>query len=328
MTAASLLRTERGANGLRRIAPRQDMTAVADLIEMVFAQQMDSAGRRMLREMRTLGRAGPLGALLGRFFLPPAATTPMGYVWEQDGRIVGNAGLLPIPGHPRHWILANVAVHPRQRGRGIGRALTAACLELAYEKAAAAVRLQVDKDNQQAQVLYASLGFRPVTTRTTWHGGLCLCMPDTPALTLARPREMGEWRQQLALADEVHPEGLLWPFPSNQGMFRESRLSRWFGLSSTRHWVWKEDGRLLGSLSARHQMEEWRWNLVLVVQPEARGRIEGPLLAAAAQDLGAQGARIVFDYPSGPADALLTAWGYKAKRTLTWMIHSEESHGG
>lgn len=326
MTAASLLRTERSANGLRQIAPRQDMTAVADLIELVFAKQMDSAGRRMLREMRTLGHVGPLGALIGRIFLPPAAT-PMGYVWEHDGRIVGNASLLPVQGYSRQWVLANVAVHPNHRGRGIGRMLTAACLELAYDKAALGVRLQVDKDNQQAQVLYASLGFRPVTTRTTWHGSLHLPMQSSCETGLARPREDGEWRLQLSLADDVHPEGLLWPFPSNQGMYRDSGWIRWFGLSSVRHWVWKEDGRLLGSLSARHQSEQWRWTLVMVVHPEARGRIEEPLLTAAAQDFGAQRTRVVFHYPSGPADSLFTAWGFRAKRTLTWMVHGGDGHG-
>src|SRR3972149_2177395 len=71
---------------------------LADLLELVFGPDLDSAGRQLVRDMRALGRFGWLGGVLSRLILPPAAA-PRGYVWEEAGRIVGNASLLPVAGH-------------------------------------------------------------------------------------------------------------------------------------------------------------------------------------------------------------------------------------
>ena len=120
MTAGVIARASQSSPGLRPIDPRRDMGQVADLIEATFRGDLDGTARRMVREMRTLGRIGWVGWALSRLLLPPAAR-PFGFVWEENERIVGNASLLPVSGHPRRWVMANVAVHPEYRRRGIAR---------------------------------------------------------------------------------------------------------------------------------------------------------------------------------------------------------------
>src|ERR671919_3167426 len=84
-----------------------------------------------------------------------------GYVWEQDGRIIGNASLIPFRDHgKRVYLIANVATHPDYRRRGIGRALTERTMKQAHDKNAAAVWLHVRDDNPGAIHLYAGLGFQ------------------------------------------------------------------------------------------------------------------------------------------------------------------------
>jgi len=117
--------------------------------------------------MRAYGRAGVVGYWLGRIFLPPAAF-PLGYVWEQDGAVVGSASLLRVDGFPERWVLANVAVEAEYRRQGIARELTKASVDLAKQRKAKELFLQVDSSNQGPQILYASMGFHPLVTRSNW----------------------------------------------------------------------------------------------------------------------------------------------------------------
>ena len=172
MTAGVLARQAPATSGLRPIDPRRDMAQVADLIEVAFRGDLDPMGRRMVREMRAMGRAGWIGWALSRVLLPPAAR-PQGFVWEQDGRVVGNAGVLPVRGFPERWVLANVAVSPEYRRRGIGRQMVEAAIDHARQGGGESLYLQVGQDNGPARYLYEALGFQTLTTRTSWrrHAG-------------------------------------------------------------------------------------------------------------------------------------------------------------
>ncbi|MCH8337810.1 MAG: hypothetical protein IH858_03040, partial [Chloroflexi bacterium] len=70
MTAGILAGASNASLGLRPIDPQRDMGQVADLIEMAFSGDLDRTGRRMVREMRTLGRMGWVGWALSRVLLP------------------------------------------------------------------------------------------------------------------------------------------------------------------------------------------------------------------------------------------------------------------
>jgi ribosomal protein S18 acetylase RimI-like enzyme len=291
---------------------------VAQLIESAFSGRLDPTGRRMLRWMRRLGRAGWIGWLFGWLVLPPAAH-PHGFVWEEEGRIVGNASVMMVEGHQERWVLANVAVDPNYRRKGVGRALVQASVDLVKKRRGRVILLQVDSENHGAKNLYASLGFRPLTTRTTW-----VCQLDhIPSIvahaSLARRRQSWEWQEQWKLVRRIHPEGLVWPFPPVASLFRPYGLAETLGLGSGRHWVWYESGQLIASLTARWGSDPAGWRLFLVVDDDGRERVEEDLLAHGLADLPMQGKQIWLNYLAEVAGNSLQELGFRRSRTLTWM---------
>ncbi len=169
MTAAAAVRSP-SRSGLRPVDPRRDLVGLADLIELAFVDSLDPSGRRMAQEMRRFGRMGWIGWAFGHWMLPPAAY-PEGYVWVEGGRVVGNASLLRVEGTAGRWVLANVAVHPQQRRRGIARSLIAACLDLAARRWAQEIILQVKARNDGARGLYREFGFVDQGTWVSWRKG-------------------------------------------------------------------------------------------------------------------------------------------------------------
>jgi ribosomal protein S18 acetylase RimI-like enzyme len=292
------------------------MRPVADLVETVFSGSLDPSGRRMLRWMRGLGRLGWIGWLFNYWFLPPAAR-PYGFLWEDNGRVVGNANLSKVEGYPGRWALSNVAVHTDYRRQGIAKSLVKASIGLVRNRDGKVVLLQVDRDRPETQVLYASFGFRPLATRTTWvrRGGR---VPLVTEIGSARRRQREEWKHQWELASKVHPEGLIWPYPTSPSFFRPRGFVEARGLEGVRHWVWSEKGQLIGSLTARRRLERGSWRFILIVEPEARGRVETSILALVLTELYTRGS-IVLDYPAGCAEAQLESFGFHPERTLTWM---------
>jgi L-phenylalanine/L-methionine N-acetyltransferase len=77
-----------------------------------------------------------------------------------DGRAVATAGLHLLGGKQRHVGSVGLMVHEEYRGRGIGRALTEALLDLADRYLALGrVELDVVAGNEGAIRLYERLGF-------------------------------------------------------------------------------------------------------------------------------------------------------------------------
>lgn len=316
MTAAALTDSRAPASGLRRTDPRRDMAGVARLVQIAFAGQLDASGQRMLRDMRLLGAAGWLGYLLGRWFLPEACA-PDGFVWLERGAVVGNISLLRVDGAPRRWVLANVAVHPDCRRRGIGRALVLAALDLTARRQAETVVLQVDRANTAARELYRSLGFRVTSTRTTWVRPRGLPRPRPAGLDGLRPRAYPEWRDQWDLGRRIEPDGFWWPFPPDERIFRGSGMPGAAHVDWTRHWVWKPETAVLASLSA-HVRWLNNYRFLLLVDPAHCGTVERAVLARALADLP-EGSGGALEYPAGEAEADLWDLGFRPDRTLTWM---------
>ena len=86
-------------------------------------------------------------------------------VAELDGRVVGTATYVPGPGRdsdfdePDWADLRMLAVDPSARGKGIGRALSEACIERARRDGRAVIGLHTDNEMTPAHSLYTSLGF-------------------------------------------------------------------------------------------------------------------------------------------------------------------------
>lgn len=310
MTAAATL-PHRLANGPRAVDPRRDLAGLADLIEIAFAGNLDDQGREMTREMRRFGRLGSIGWLLGHLVLPPAAF-PQGYVWFEGGRIVGNASLLPVEGSPRRWVMANVAVDPDHRRRGIARSLVGSCLNLAAEREAEEIVLQVKSRNEGARSLYAAFGFADRGTRVAWR----MARPAAGVVAAsARRRRPSEWEEHWALVRRLHPHGLVWPHPLRSGMFR---APSWLTNDPWDHWVWPEAGRLMAAASGRVDLTG-AFHLYLICSAEARGLAEAALVGAALGERRRGPMEIVAETDDGPAERVLGGLGFREEHRLTWM---------
>ncbi len=87
-------------------------------------------------------------------------------VAETDGRVIGYAGAWLILDESH---ITNIAVAESQRGKGVGRKLTAALLQYLSNLGAAYATLEVRVSNERARNLYASLGFVSVGKRKRYY---------------------------------------------------------------------------------------------------------------------------------------------------------------
>lgn len=212
---------------LRPVNIRTDLAPLADLIEVAFASSMDSSGRSALREMRMMARLS-FGMLPLARFNDLTVGISLGFVWEEDGKLVGNVSVYPAK-LPRSvapsWIIANVGVHPLYQRRGIARRLMLRAMEMIRDKGGAQALLQVDDHNIGALELYRGLGFVDQRTFTTFKRSPSLRFPVSPLTErpYIRRRRRNEWKQEMALAEELRPDergGIGWLRPIAPELFR------------------------------------------------------------------------------------------------------------
>ena len=79
-----------------------------------------------------------------------------------DGKVVGSAGIEPIGDKEkiRHRADFGIAIEKAYWGRGIGKALTLACIECAKQAGFLQLELEVVAENAAAVRLYEAAGFR------------------------------------------------------------------------------------------------------------------------------------------------------------------------
>jgi [ribosomal protein S18]-alanine N-acetyltransferase len=89
------------------------------------------------------------------------------YLVAEDDGVRGFGGVMVI-GDDAH--VTNLLVAEGHRGRGLGRRLMVALIEVAVERGARHLTLEVGKGNAAAQALYSSLGMAPVGVRPGYYG--------------------------------------------------------------------------------------------------------------------------------------------------------------
>lgn len=305
---------------LRRMDPQRDLRAVADLIELCFQDTLDPEGRSYLQSMREAANSARWMSWAGSFY-DQSPTPPTGYVWEEEGQILGNLSLLPIKAQGQHcYLIANVAVHPERRGQGIARQLTTAAMEFARSRRVPAVWLQVREDNPTAIHIYQVAGFRERARRTTWHSTM-----ELPELTLPPGMKIGSrrpfhWEQQRRWLQNLYPAELSWHLPLNWSAFRPDlwgTLYRLFLLESTQHWVAERYGSPVGVLTWREgsSYADWLW---LAVPPEP-DKIALEALLIHARRCVPKGRPLMLDLPASLAPDSFRAAGFHSQQTLIWM---------
>lgn len=248
MAEISISKPQTQANGLRPVNLQTDLAQLADLIESAFSSTMDSGGRSAIREMRTLSQLGPGLGLLSHLNDVTQGMS-MGYVWVEDGQIVGNVSVYPA-NYPlevgKAWIIANVAVYERYQGRGIASQLMAASLDMIQKKHSGRAILQVDHDNETAKRLYRKYGFIEERAWTMWRRGAFQPVPERvspPEPLRITQRRLGDAPHEYRLAQLTRPAargGVDWLKPTHPTTFRQTmwkRFNTWLNLRDVQRMV-------------------------------------------------------------------------------------------
>lgn len=316
----------------------RDLPPVADLIELCFSSTMDNDGQRYLSDMR---RASHDDSFLNwASHMAETASMPlMGYVWEQDGHIVGNASLIPFRDHGRRiYLIANVATHPDYRRRGIGRALTERCMQQAHDKGAYAIWLHVRDDNPGAIQLYEELGFQEIARRTAWQAIPDRFVPIPLTDIQITNRQPRFWSLQQDWLRRLYPDALSWYHSWNFNALRPGLLSWLYVLFvdfNIQQWAATRDDQLLATLTwmpqagrsetlyaaTRPLPPKDHWDSVSG-EPGSLSKSEGEALTQLlihARRALANHSSLSLDFPAGEWDDAIRDAGFRPRRTLLWM---------
>jgi len=311
------------------VDPARDMGAVADLIQAAFADDLDQAGYSMLREMRNVGR---LGALLWWFDGAGSGLNQMltGFVWVEDGQVVGNVTLTQTPYVSDRWIISNVAVARPYRGRGIARSLMSAALDLVREWRGKVVTLQVRDDNLSALHIYQTMGFAALFGTTYLRLDQVTPvspLPPTGVQLRPLPPADGDMAYQVGCAAtprDVQAEQPLRVADYQLGL--DKRLSDWLrklaGRATPLRLVAECGDRLQAIIVAEPTGRGSESQIKLTVHPQERGSIEREMISHALHYLyqwtpHAVVARHPTYHPEGVEG--FRSFGFQIERTLLWM---------
>lgn len=305
-------------NFIRPVSPRKDLLVIADLIEKCFFDQMDEDGRSYIRQIRRAAKENDFTRWITG--ANERLSVPLdGYVWEENGQVIGNATIIPHYRQGRwRYLIANVAVLPEHRRRGIGRALTQKAIAHIHEHDADAW-LQVRDDNESAHRLYLSLEFVERARRDTWEvAGDSIPELHTPILIDQRRKE--DWPLQEAWLRSTYPPEVSW----NLGFhLRRMRPGLWQGFlnlvndTPVRHWVARRGGELVGSAS--WDPGPYRGEAIwLAASEKSEEESVFALLVHVRRHVAAR-RPLEINFPAGRAAIAFRESGFIRQNTLIWM---------
>lgn len=310
--------------GPRPINLNKDVPQVVKLLELVFGHRLEGSEQRLFSS--EVGLTQP--AFLWR--LNPAANKlGLGYVWEENGRIIGNATLLTTR-TPGRYLVVNVAVHPDFRRRGIARDLMESLASLVKARGGHKILLQVVKDNTAAVDLYRSLNYATLGSITTWRCAtqrLRQLEPDGPNQAEPAIDELPrhDWQQAYQLDVTALPIDLNWPEPLPEDAYKQGawrQLENFLNGRRSEVWITHNQANQLTGLVGI--WSEWGQphQMALRIHPALRGQLERPLLAKAIRRVSYLSTRNVrIDHPDDDqlTSQLLQEANFQPRRTLTHM---------
>ncbi|MEW6404222.1 MAG: GNAT family N-acetyltransferase [Chloroflexota bacterium] len=310
---------EQSHPNLRPLNVLRDLPNVADLIELCFSNTMDSEGQRYIQDMRQAGRDASFLNWANR--AAESTSLPLtGYIWEENGKIVGNASLVPFRhNRKRLYLIANVATHPDHRRRGIARALTERALVHARAKKIDSIWLHVRDDNPGAIQLYTDLGFVERARRTSWQStGDAKALPERADISISS-RHPHWWPLQQEWLARLYPDALAWHRSWSFAALRPG-LWNWLYLffvdMNFRQWVALKSDELEAALawipSGRGE------SLFLAAGQRSDPDAVTALLLHARRTLSQQ-RYLSIEFPTGEFESALLNAGFHPQRTLIWM---------
>lgn len=286
MVAQTVHHGTQSFRGVRPLNPTRDLRQVALLLEEAF--RSDLGALHAWSRVPVLREVG--AALISTAFMPVPTESLRGFVYEENGHIVGNVTLTLDDSRERRWMISNVAVAEKYRRRGIARQLMLAAVDEARSRSAAWVILNVRPWNEGAVRLYTALGFETVDTETQYVRTRARGIMDAPVPL--RPLRSSELRSAYDLARAAMNEQLRMfrpPMLAEFGVRFEDRFAEraldFFVLQSTERYGYFVDDVLTATVLLHAQRVGTPHKLEIRVLPQARGPIESGLVTAALQRL-------------------------------------------
>jgi ribosomal protein S18 acetylase RimI-like enzyme len=314
------------SSSLRQFDVSRDLNSVADLVEACFVDTLDEDGRRYVDQMHAAAR-NPRYLRWAMAVAENVSLPLTGYVWEENGYMAGNLSLIPfISRGKRCYLIANVAVDPAYRRRGIARALTNTAIEHARKHGAPEVWLHVREENLAASSLYLSLDFTERARRTTWEDKsseirhmLGTLPPPPEGVKIVNP-QASHWPLQRDWLKEAYPPELTWHLPFKMNAFRADvwgSLYRFMTGAQVRQWGAVLGRTLLGILTWRPQPGHAD-HLWLAASPHGEAAAILTLLPYLRHKLSRR-RRMILDYPAGRGRFAFEQAGFRIQQTLIWM---------
>lgn len=327
--AATSRLSKRLESGIRPFDIGSDLRPVAELIADAFAHELDSRGNAALREMRIMSHVGALLKLLNR------STGEFndlfgGFVWMEEGKVVGNVTVQKADAMGNRWQIANVAVAPAYRGRGISQLLMRRALDYITESGGEWAVLQVYAKNAIALHLYEQLDFEVVG------GSVDFLLPRLPKLEIPPPRianfysfTADQWQALYELVSNQQSGQMLWwraPRRTDYQLTLEQMVGEWFWRVAGRNQIYRRCIQTTRRFDAALILTAARWRgthqLQMWVQPALYGQHEESLMQWALSTLQ--------EYPRWPvaltvgtqheaALACAKRYGFQEQQTLLTM---------
>ncbi len=313
-------------HGLHLMNPRRHLKEVVRLLENTFGDVIDKPDRAPLHEMRWLAALAPW---LGGWVLAPGiyGLAIIGFVWLEEGHVVGHAMVHQVDLTGERWQISNVAVAPPYRNRGIGRALMTAALDYIRARRGVWAILQVRSNNEPAIHLYRSLGFSPFGGETRWK----LEITTPPTITAAQGRKLHrvEFRHEHeveALRKHCFGEASAWWWQDRMPSFAAKSVGHWIRrligrAVHQRRGFWYH-GRLIAFADIYVDKKYQSGEFLLLVDRTHWGQWEKTLLLEILQYIYTWGGRTAYtqtpsDYP--PLRSVIQSLGFQERFHLLNM---------
>lgn len=313
--------------GVRPLDLRRDVGPVSSLLEMVFHQHIGRAGRQALAPSLSWG-----WPLWGRGRSVP------GFVYVLDDKIVGNVSLLQGSTDGR-YLVANVAVHPDYRRRGIARKMMTQVLSYVQDRQGAAIVLQVEENNEGAVDLYRSLSFEKIGTAVIWHLSHYHIRPIAAPQPINNRKpdqydgfrvtslKSDDWEAAYELDRSTFPPDMQWPEPVTRTAYKPTvwkKVSQFFNGQQQEVWAAKSTENEVVGLAAIESSWGRPHVLRMRLHPGWASQLARPLLGKLLRRLRYHSRRpILIDQLKEDTvlHPLLREAGFQQRRTLTTMIH-------
>ncbi len=275
-------------HGIRPFDIGRDLRAVSRLIADAFADELDEQGEAALRELRILSYMSGLVRFLSRS-TGEFQDVFNGFVWVENNRIVGNVTVQRAASGSRRWQIANVAVSPAWRGRGIGRALMERALDTIRDMGGSWAVLQVRGENEIARGLYERLHFENMGGASELYASGTPKPIKWPALPNLQPFSPSDSNLLYELATSRPSAELQWWRAVRRNDFQltlekriSERLSRLVGRERIfRYAIRDYSNRFEGAIQVTARCWRGDHHIRLWLRPEAQQRYAQPLTLSA-----------------------------------------------